>query len=249
MMVKNIIVTGGAQGIGKITSLELLKNGYSVSVFEVDEEAIEEFNSDINSDRLAFFKTDVGNEESVKQSNESALKRFGNISGLINNAAIHANKPVTELSLYEWNKVIGVNLTGAFLCSKHAAPFLRESKGSIINLCSTRAFQSEANTEAYSASKGGIFALTHSLAVSLGPVIKVNCISPGWIDVSGIKKKSDAKPYQITEEDKTQHPAGRVGKAEDIANMVLFLLNPENSFITGQNFIIDGGMTRKMIYV
>ena len=248
-MVKNIIVTGGAQGIGKITSLELLKNGYSVSVFEVDEEAIEEFNSDINSDRLAFFNTDVGNEESVKQSNESALKRFGNISGLINNAAIHANKPVTELSLEEWNGVIGVNLTGAFLCSKHAAPFLRESEGSIINLSSTRAFQSEANTEAYSASKGGIFALTHSLAVSLGPKIKVNCISPGWIDVSGIKKKSDAKPYQITEEDKTQHPAGRVGKAEDIANMVMFLLNPENSFITGQNFIIDGGMTRKMIYV
>ncbi len=248
-MNKNIIVTGGAQGIGKITSLELLKKGYSVSVFEIDEEAIQEFKADINSEKIAFFKTDVSDENNVKKSIAGAAQKFGNISGLINNAAIHANKPVTKLSMNEWNQVIGVNLTGAFLCSKHAAPFLKESGGSIINLCSTRAFQSEPNTEAYSASKGGIFALTHSLAVSLAPEIRVNCISPGWIDVSGIKKKSDAKPYQITEEDKTQHPAGRVGKAEDIANMVLFLLNPENSFITGQNFIIDGGMTRKMIYV
>ncbi len=248
-MNKNIIVTGGAQGIGKITSLELLKKGYSVSVFEIDKEAIKEFKAEINSEKIAFFKTDVSDENNVKKSIAEAAQKFGNISGLINNAAIHANKPVTKLSMNEWNQVIGVNLTGAFLCSKHAAPFLKESGGNIINLCSTRAFQSEPNTEAYSASKGGIFALTHSLAVSLAPEIRVNCISPGWIDVSGIKKKSDAKPYQITEEDKTQHPAGRVGKAEDIANMVLFLLNPENSFITGQNFIIDGGMTRKMIYV
>lgn len=246
---RNIIVTGGAQGIGKITSLELLRNGYSISVFDIDDEAISEFSAEVESKDIAFFKTDVSNERSVKKSIHDSAKKFGNISGLINNAAIHANKPLAELSIDEWNRVIGVNLTGAFLCSKHAAPFLKESGGSIINLCSTRAFQSEPNTEAYSASKGGIFALTHSLAVSLGPEIRVNCISPGWIDVSGFKKKSKTKQYQITEEDKTQHPAGRVGKAEDIANMVLFLLNPENSFITGQNFIIDGGMTRKMIYV
>lgn len=248
-MSRNIIVTGGAQGIGKITTRELIMNGYSVSVFEIDEEAIEEFRSEVNSDKIAFFKTDVADEENVKQSIQDAVGKFGNISGLVNNAAISANKPITELSLDEWNKVIGVNLTGAFLCSKYSAPFLREANGSIINLCSTRALQSEPNTEAYSASKGGIFSLTHALAMSLGPEIRVNCVSPGWIDVSGIKKKSEANQYQITKDDKSQHPAGRVGKAEDITNMVLFLLNPENSFITGQNFIIDGGMTRKMIYV
>ena len=248
-MKKNIIITGGAQGIGKITSLELIKNDYSVSVFEIDEEAIEEFKNESNSNKIAFFKTDIADEESVKLSIQAAANKFGNISGLVNNAAISANKSITELSLEEWNRVIGVNLTGAFLCSKHAAPFLKEAKGSIINLCSTRAFQSEPNTEAYSASKGGIFSLTHVLAISLGPEIHVNCISPGWIDVSGVKKKSEANQYQITEEDKSQHPAGRVGKAKDIANMILFLLNPENSFITGQNFIIDGGMTTKMIYV
>ena len=198
-MNKNIIITGGAQGIGKITALELLKNGYTVSVFEIDEEANEEFKSEVGNERIAFFKTDVSDEKSVQQSVKASVERFGNISGLVNNAAIQIDKPVTELSIDEWNRVIGVNLTGAFLCSKHAAPFLKETNGSIINFCSTRAFQSEANTEAYSASKGGIFSLTHALAISLGPEIRVNCISPGWIDVSGVKKKSKAKQYQCNE--------------------------------------------------
>ena len=94
----------------------------------------------------------------------------------------------------------------------------------------------------------GLLAMTHALALSLGPDVRVNAISPGWIDVSGVKKKSAAKQYELREDDHAQHPAGRVGKAEDIANMVLFLLNPDNDFITGQNFVVDGGMTKKMIY-
>ncbi len=246
---KNIIVTGGAQGIGKIISNQLLEKGFSVSVFEIDEEAIEEFKVETGSENIAFFSTDVSDEESVQKSVAASFKRFGNISGLINNAAIQIDKPVTELTLDEWNRVIGTNLTGAFLCAKHTAPFLKNSNGSIVNISSTRAFQSEPNTEAYSASKGGILALTHALAMSLAPEIRVNCISPGWIDVSGIKKKTKANQIELTEVDHQQHPAGRVGKPADITNMVLFLLNPENDFITGQNFIIDGGMTKKMIYV
>jgi NAD(P)-dependent dehydrogenase (short-subunit alcohol dehydrogenase family) len=248
-MNKNIIITGGAQGIGKIVSKSLLKIGFDVSVLEVDQEAIEEFRAEVASESLAFFLCDVSNEKEVKTAVLQSAEKFGNISGLINNAAIQIDKPVTELTLEEWNRVIGTNLTGSFLCSKFAAPFLKKSNGSIINLCSTRAFQSEPHTEAYSASKGGIFALTHALAVSFGPEVRVNCISPGWIDVSGIKKKSKSNQYKLKEEDHSQHPAGRVGQAEDISRMVLFLLNPENSFITGQNFIVDGGMSRKMIYV
>ena len=247
-MNKNIIVTGGAQGIGKVISLELIKNGYSVSVFEIDMEAIEEMKAENSTENLAFFPVDIANEDEVKEAVKASFHHFGNISGLVNNAATHANKPISELMLEEWNRVISVNLTGAFLSSKFTAPFLKKSGGSIVNMCSTRAFQSEPDTEAYSASKGGIFALTHALAMSLGPQVRVNCISPGWIDVSGIKKKSKANQYLLSKEDHLQHPVGRVGKASDIANMVLFLLNPENSFITGQNFIIDGGMTRKMIY-
>lgn len=245
----NIIITGGAQGIGKIISQQLLEKGFCVSVFEIDEEAIHEFKNENSNENLEFFNTDVSNEESVQKSIAASDAKFGNISGLINNAAIQIDKPVTELILEEWNRVIGTNLTGAFLCSKHTVPFLKKSKGSIVNISSTRALQSEPNTEAYSASKGGILALTHSLAMSLGPEISVNCISPGWIDVSGVKKKSKANQIELSEADHLQHPVGRVGKPTDIANMVLFLLNPENDFITGQNFIIDGGMTRKMIYV
>jgi NAD(P)-dependent dehydrogenase (short-subunit alcohol dehydrogenase family) len=177
------------------------------------------------------------------------LKKFGRIDLLVNNAAIHANKPISQLEISEFRRVIDVNLTGSFICAKTCEEELRKTKGSIINICSTRAFQSEANTEAYSASKGGIFALTHSLAVSLGPEIRVNCISPGWIDVSAVRKSQTAKQEPLSEADHKQHPAGRVGVAEDIARMVLFLANEENSFITAQNFIVDGGMTRKMIYV
>ena len=246
---KNIIVTGGAQGIGKIISQELIKNGYSVSVFEIDEKASKEFESEIDSGNISFFKTDISNEKSVQKSVSASIEKFGNISGLINNAGIHANKSIIELTLKEWNKVIETNLTGAFLCTKYAVPYLNETEGNIINISSTRAFQSEKNTEAYSASKGALLSLTHSLAISLGPEIRVNCISPGWIDVSEIRKKSEAVKYDQTPEDKNQHPAGRVGKATDISNMVLFLLNQDNSFITGQNFTIDGGMTKKMIYV
>jgi NAD(P)-dependent dehydrogenase (short-subunit alcohol dehydrogenase family) len=248
-MKRNIIVTGGTQGIGKVISQQLIEKGFCVSVFEIDQEAIEEFKAETGSENITFFATDISNEESVRKSVAASVERFGNISGLINNAAIQIDKPVTELTLEEWNRVIETNLTSAFLCAKHAAPFLKNSKGSIVNISSTRAFQSEPNTEAYSASKGGILALTHSLAISLGPEIRVNCISPGWIDVSAIKKKSKVNQINLSEDDHLQHPAGRVGKPEDIANMVLFLLNPENDFITGQNFIIDGGMTKKMIYV
>lgn len=248
-MTKNIIVTGGAQGIGKIITQQLLKERFSVSVFEIDSEAIEEFRIEETSEKLAFFPCDISSEKEVKEAIERSVEKFGRMDGLVNNAAISCNKPVSELTLKEWQRVIDVNLTAPFLCAKHAASHLKAINGSIINLCSTRAFQSEANTEAYSASKGGVFALTHALAMSLGPEIRVNCISPGWIDVSDIRKKSEANPYQITEADKNQHPAGRVGNGADIARMVLFLLNPENSFITGQNFVVDGGMTKKMIYV
>ena len=245
---KHIIITGGAQGIGKITSLKLIENGYRVSVFDIDKEAINEFRNENLSLQIDFFVTDVSSSKSVIGSVKKSIRRFGNVSGLVNNAAIHANKPLKDLTIPEWDKVIGVNLNGVFICVKHTMDYLIETKGSIINIASTRALQSESGTEAYSASKGGIVSLTHALAVSLGPDVKVNCISPGWIDVSNIKKKENARPVQISQADHMQHPAGRVGKANDVSNMILFLLNPENSFITGQNFVIDGGMTRKMIY-
>lgn len=248
-MKKHVIITGGAQGIGKHLVIDLLSKSYKVSVFEIDEEAIAEFQLEFPQEVVNIYKVDVSNEGSVKDAIKKSVDRNGAIYGLINNAAISINKPIQEVSLTEWNMVIGTNLTGAFLCSKYATPLMTKNGGRIINIASTRALQSEPDTEAYSASKGGILALTHALSASLGPDIKVNAISPGWIDVSATKKSSMAQQERLTKEDHSQHPAGRVGKASDIANMILFLLKSENDFITGQNFIVDGGMTKKMIYV
>lgn len=252
-MKSHIIITGGAQGIGKITTLALLKENYSVSVFDQDKEALEEMKQElkleVKSENCSFHLVDVSNECAVISAINESLKVFGSIYGIVNNAAISINKPIGELTLAEWNEVIGTNLTGAFLCSKYALPYLKETNGCIINMASTRAFQSESDTEAYSASKGGIFAFTHALAMSAAPHVRVNCISPGWIDVSGVKKTSKAQQYHLKQSDHKQHPAGRVGNAKDIARTILFLLDERNDFITAQNFVIDGGMTRKMVYL
>ena len=135
--------------------------------------------------------------------------------------------------------IAGIAETSSFLLARAAADLLRAAKGSIITVASTRAHMSEPDTESYSASKGGLLALTHALAISLGPDIRVNCISPGWIN---------SRNDPLSAADHAQHPAGRVGKVEDIAALAAFLLRPEAGFITGSEFIVDGGMTRKMIY-
>lgn len=247
---RSAIVTGGAQGIGRVIADTLLGKGWQVMVWDYDGEALEEEavrhegQPDWNCKQC-----DVADESQVIGAIQQVSFLWGNLDLLVNNAAIHANSPVHELPVHDFRRVIDVNLTGIFICSKYCAPLLRESKGTIINLASTRAFQSEPNTEAYSASKGGVVSLTHALALSLGPDIRVNSISPGWIEVSSLRKSALADQVQLTEADHVQHPAGRVGDAADIASMVLFLSDPANSFITGQNFIIDGGMTRKMVYV
>ena len=251
-MKPHIIITGGAQGIGKISTIELIKQNYCVSVFDQDREALKEMKEElkwkVENESCSFHQVDVSNENEVVGAINESVKVFGSIYGLVNNAAISKNKPLLELSLTEWQEVIGTNLTGAFLCSKYALPYLKKTKGCIINMASTRAFQSEPDTEAYAASKGGIFAYTHALAMSAAPHVRVNCISPGWIDVSGVKKASMAQQYHLKQSDHEQHPAGRVGNAQDIARTILFLLDERNDFITAQNFVIDGGMTRKMIY-
>ena len=177
---------------------------------------------------------------------DATIRSFRRLDFVINNAGIGVGKPVEQLALDEWHRVLDTNLSSVFLFAKHGARHLRKAKGAIVNIASTRALMSEPNTEAYSASKGDVVSLTHSLAISLGPAVRVNCISPGWIDVSGWKtvpRKSDVRRV-----DREFHPAGRVGKPEDIASMALFLCSKEAEFITGVNVTIDGGVTRKMVY-
>ena len=226
-------MTGGARGIGRAIALALAGRGYRVAIADLDAAAARKL-------PLQFLRCDVASETSVHACVRAAVKRFGRLDALVNNAGIaspHA-APVDKLPLAEWNRLIGVNLTGAFLMAKHAAPHLRAAHGAIVNIASTRALQSEPDTEAYAASKGGLVALSHALAMSLGPRVRVNCVSPGWIAHAKVRKKDHA-----------QHPVGRVGRDEDVAGLVAYLLSDAAGFVTGQNFVIDGGMTRKMIYV
>lgn len=247
---KTVVVTGGAQGIGKAIVLKFLSLGWSVVAFDNDEEAGRELVSECqNHNNLFYMPVDVSDELSVGRAIKETVRLTGNISCLVNNAAILNNKPIEELSLSEWNKVMGVNLTGAFLSARFSAPYLKTSHGSIINIVSTRALQSEAHTEAYSASKGGLLALTHSLAVSLAPNVRVNAILPGWIEVGNWKKSAERHDVTHTEADNNQHPAGRVGRPEDVSAMAAYLASDDAGFVTGADFVCDGGMTRKMIYV
>ncbi|MCX7820879.1 MAG: SDR family oxidoreductase [Brevinematales bacterium] len=245
---RTIAITGGGQGIGKAIVFYFLKEGFNVSVIDTDSSSLEEL-KDFDTKKLLTFCGDVSVEKDVFEWVKLTINKFERVNILVNNAAIAINKPIIDLSYEEWQKVINVNLGSIFLTSKYFYPHLSRTEGSIINLASTRAFQSEKNTEAYSASKGGVVSITHALAISLGPSVRVNCISPGWIDTTEWRKKSDKKVYSLREEDHLQHPAGRVGKPEDIVNMIKFLSSEENSFVTGANFIIDGGMTKKMIYI
>ncbi|MHB8454747.1 MAG: glucose 1-dehydrogenase [Acidiferrobacterales bacterium] len=244
-----VVVTGGGQGIGKAIAHQLLTSGYRVVIAELDGEAGSETAAELGSlGDIHFIETDVGDEPSVRHTLAQAIGRFGRLDALVNNAGFGINRPIDELTLEEWNRVITVNLTGAFLCARHAAPALRRYAGAIVNIASTRALMSEPGTEAYSASKGGLLALTHALAISLGPQVRVNCVSPGWIDVSGLKKRSQRQRATLNESDGLQHPVGRVGTPQDIATLVAYLLSKDAGFITGQNFVVDGGITRKMIY-
>lgn len=257
---KVAIVTGGAQGIGKAIAMQFLQAGASVMIADQEAEAgaetIAEY-GDLGS--VQFVQTDVSDEAAVRSMVEETIATFDRLDILVNNAGIAhpTNEPIEQLSLEQWNRMLGVNLTGAFLCTKYAVPYLRRqsgaaasqlSQGVIVNIASTRAFMSEPHTEAYSTTKGGLVAFTHALANSLGPAIRVNCISPGWIAVSEWQKRSQRRSPQLSPVDHQQHPVGRVGKPEDIAAMVLYLASDAAGFITGINVTIDGGMTHKMIY-
>jgi hypothetical protein len=245
---KAALVTGGAQGIGRATAELLAARGYDVAIADADAQAGREAAA---ATGLLFVRCDVAREGSVRACVARVLRRYGRLDALVNNAGLASPEtgPVERLALRDWNRRLAVNLTSMFLMAKHAATPLRRARGAIVNIASTRALQSEPDTEAYAASKGGVVALTHALAISLGPQVRVNCLSPGWIDVSRLKKRGATRPLKLSRADHAQHPAGRVGRPQDVAEMVAFLLSDAAGFATGQNYVLDGGMTRKMIYL
>lgn len=248
---KTILVTGGAQGIGRGIAQAVLGAGGNVFIGDLDAEAgkacIAEW---AVGKRAAFAVLDVSREASISRWIAAALKRFGHIDGLVNNAGIanaHSG-PLGALSLEHWNRYLATNLTGPFLCSKHALPALKPRHGAIVNIASTRALQSEADSEAYAATKGGLLAFTHALAISAGPDVRVNVILPGWIATDAWRKPAERSQPKLSRRDHAQHPAGRVGTPQDIGALAVYLLSAQSSFVTGQSFVVDGGMTIKMQY-
>ena len=241
---KVVIVTGSGKGIGRSIAMRYASEGANVIVAEKDELSGSETETSILSagGTTKFIRTDVSNPPDIRAMVSKTVELFGTVDIMINNAGISKWKSPYEISVEEWDVIINTNLRGAFLCSREAAKIMREQGGgSIVNIASTRAFMSEPDSEAYAATKGGIISLTHALAASFSKdKIRVNCISPGWIETGDY---SQLKPA-----DHTQHFSGRVGKPEDIAEACIYLTKEGNDFINGANIIIDGGMTRKMIY-
>lgn len=225
------LVTGAAHGIGLATAARLAGDGWRVVVADTGE-AEPGFPA-------RTVRADVSREDDVARLVEGIAAEEGRLDALVSNAGIMVRKPLRDLSLDDWSRVIGTNLTATFLLVRAAERLLRAARGAVVTVASTRAHQSEPDTESYAASKGGLLALTHALAVSLGPEVRVNCVSPGWIDVRG---------ETLRPEDHAQHPAGRVGRPEDVAALIAWLAGPESGFVTGSEFVTDGGMTRKMIY-
>ena len=220
---KIAVVTGGAHGIGKAIAEEFRREGASVCVIDKAEGE--------------HFVGDVSDKDTLEHFAEQVIREHGHVDYLINNA-LPLMKGVDACSYEEFQYALAVGVTAPFYLSKLFAPHFAVG-AAIVNISSSRDRMSQPQTESYTAAKGGIAALTHALAVSLAGRVRVNSISPGWIDTE----------YQVYDgSDAVQQPAGRVGNPMDIANMVLYLCSEKAGFITGENICIDGGMTRQMIY-
>jgi len=247
-----VLVTGGAQGIGRGIAQAVLGAGGCVVIGDLDREAGKACLAEWDvGERARFLPLDVSREASVRACLTSARVAFGRLDGLVNNAgpADPVIDDLSTLSLSDWRRFIDGHLTGTFLCSKYALPALREAHGAIVNIASSRVLQSEPHTEAYAAAKGGIAGFTHALAISEGPRVRVNAISPGWIVTDDWRRPTARRTPRLSKGDHDQHPVGRAGVPDDIGALAVHLLSDASGFITGQNLIVDGGMTRKMQYV
>jgi NAD(P)-dependent dehydrogenase (short-subunit alcohol dehydrogenase family) len=240
---QTVLVTGASNGIGRAIATAYARKAHAVGMVDIDEEngLVLEQQLRKSGGNVRFFKGDVSDPESINRLLPAFVEAFGRIDVLINNAGLSRFTPPDELSVAGWDEVLNTNLRAAFLLTQAAARHMSADGGAVINIASTRALMSEPNSEAYAASKGGLLALTHALAASYAERrIRVNSISPGWIHTGDYEKLRDI--------DHAQHLSRRVGKPEDVARACLFLSAPGQDFITGENLVIDGGMTRKMMY-
>jgi NAD(P)-dependent dehydrogenase (short-subunit alcohol dehydrogenase family) len=240
---KVVVITGAAGGIGRALAKAYAEQGSTVIVTDKTDEVqlvakqLQTEGYDVHS-----YICDLTVPAEIENMFQEIGKTFRRVDVLINNAGFGIFVSPYDLTVEQWDDVINTNLRGAFLCAREAAKMMKtHGGGAIVNIASTRALMSEPNSEAYAASKGGMLSLTHALAMSFSADrIRVNAICPGWIET---------KAYdQLRPEDHEQHPAGRVGKPEDVARACLYFTDPNNDFVTGTYLVVDGGMTRKMIY-
>lgn len=246
-----ILVTGAGNGIGRAATMHFHGLGWRVAGFDTDAEALDELRGALPEGEALLVEADVGDETSLQAAMAKLEKWLDGdpLHCLVNNAAIADPYcgPLEDLALEDWQRWIDASLTGAFLTSRGAVPLLRRAEtASIVNISSTRAVMSEPESFAYAAAKGGVDALTHAMAVSLGPEIRVNAIRPGWIETGPWQKQSERSDPDHRKQDRDQHPTGRVGRPEDIAHAIAYFHNA--GFVTGQHLNVDGGMTVKMIY-
>ncbi len=239
------VITGATNGIGKCIAEMFLENGALVAFIDIDYERAGKLTSRFPCNTM-FFHGDIAEESILCKFAGEVIRRFEKVDYLINNACLSRKGILSGCSYEDFNYVLRVGVTAPYMLSKLFLPVFSK-EASIVNISSTRAFQSQADTESYTAAKGGITALTHALSVSLSGRVRVNSISPGWIDTK-VNYVQDDLFFDHAEQDKKQHPVGRVGITQDIANMAMYLCSEKAGFITGENITIDGGMSRQMIY-
>lgn len=249
---KVAVVTGGSNGIGKGIAKLFSEEGAVVVIADVDQDeglnTVRTLNPE--GDKVYFFKTDVGNEESVKQLMHYTAETFGRLDVLVNNAAVNYRKAVHETSLEEWNQLMGVNLTGPFLCSKYAIPEMQKQEASsIINMVSWHAETTITRLAAYASAKGGLTALTRQMALDYGKYqIRVNAVGPSTVETPMLEKTfaSLENPEEAFKQSLEFNPMGRFGTVEDIAKTCLFLASDDSKYISGQTIMVDGGQINKV---
>lgn len=244
---KVCVITGGALGIGRCLTREFASSGARVIFIDNNKEAGEknvEFIKEKGGD-VYFFQGDISEEKTLYDFTNDVIKKYAKIDYLINNACLSKKGILSKCTYEDFNYVLKVGVTAPYMLSLLFMNHFNDN-ASIVNISSTRAQMSQADTESYTAAKGGISALTHGLSVSLANKVRVNSISPGWIDAGAFYNESYVPDYN--KNDIMQHPSGRIGNPVDVARIAMFLCHEYNSFINGENINVDGGMTKLMIY-
>jgi NAD(P)-dependent dehydrogenase (short-subunit alcohol dehydrogenase family) len=244
---KVVVITGGSLGIGRCLTREFTKAGARVAFVDMDRDAGEENLSHLKEQGgdAMFFCGDISEEQVLQDFAQKVVGRYQKVDYLIHNACLSKKGILEPCSYTDFNYVLRTGVAAPYFLTQLFLPYFNQG-AAVVNISSTRAFMSQPNTESYTAAKGGITALTHALAISLSGRVRVNSVSPGWIDTG--KYHNEGYVANHTRADIAQHPSRRVGEPEDIARAVFFLCDPDNSFVNGENITVDGGMTRQMIY-